>query len=82
MLYKNPRGIGCHRCHGESGRGLVLGRYKEGNETVVIKGPDITALSYKKFYQALTSTNHKLMPYYFLTNKEIKTLYFYLKAKR
>ncbi len=82
MLYHNPRGIGCQKCHGEDGKGKILGRYHEQNRTIVIKAPDITKLPFKKFYKALTSSKHRLMPHYFLTNKEIKTLYYYLKVKK
>ena len=83
MLYKNPRGIGCDRCHGIDGKGLVLGRYhKDSNTTVKVVAPDITHLDFTKFKKALKSTKHKLMPHYFLTNYEIKMLYYYLnKAK-
>ncbi len=82
MLYHNPRGIGCHKCHGEYGKGEVLGRYKESNRTIIIKAPNITNLSFKKFYEALTNGKHRLMPHYFLTLQEIKTLYFYLKSSK
>ena len=82
MLYHNPRGIGCDRCHGEDGRGLELGRYRDGNRTVILKAPDITHISYKRFYQSLTATKHKLMPQYFLTDDEIKVLYFYIIRKK
>ena len=82
MLYQNPRGIGCHKCHGIHGKGLELGRYKEGNETVIIKAPDITNLPYSKFKEAIKSKKNRLMPYYFLTDKEIRTLYYYLTKKQ
>jgi len=86
MLYQNPRGIGCHKCHGIDGRGLELGRYREGNRTVVIKAPDITNLSYRRFFMALKFKKGKkrvdLMPTYFLTDREIKILYYYLKKRR
>ncbi|MRJ03422.1 MAG: cytochrome c [Epsilonproteobacteria bacterium] len=82
MLYQNPRGIGCHKCHGVKGKGLELGRYQEGNRTVIIKAPDITGLSYQRFKEAIRSKKSRLMPYYFLTDKEIKTLYYYLTKKQ
>jgi len=82
MLYQSPRGVGCHKCHGLKGKGMVLGRYKEGNSTKVIEAPDITKLSYQKFKKALTSSKNRLMPHYFLTDKEMKTLYYYLKRHR
>ncbi len=82
MLYQNPRGIGCHKCHGMNGKGLVLGRYKEGNRTIVIKAPDITKLPFQQFKAAIESKKNRLMPYYFLTDKEIRTLYYYLTKKQ
>ncbi|BCD67914.1 cytochrome c [Nitratiruptor sp. YY09-18] len=82
MLYQNPRGIGCHKCHGIEGRGMVIGKFKkDSNTTVVLRAPDITKLSYKKFQEALTASKHKLMPHYFLTKYEIKILYYYLKKR-
>ena len=82
MLYQSPRGVGCHKCHGIRGKGKVLGRYREGNRTAVIEAPDITNLSFKRFKEALTTSKNRLMPHYFLTNKEIKTLYYYLKRHK
>ncbi len=83
MLYQNPRGIGCHKCHGIDGRGRLLGSYHtDNNETKTILAPDITKLGYKRFYKALTTGKHRLMPHYFLTDHEIKTLYYYLVKKR
>ena len=82
MLYQNPRGIGCHKCHGLRGEGLELGRYKEGNETVIVRAPDIRHLSFERFSKALKKQKHKLMPFYFLTDKEIETLYNYIRKKR
>ena len=29
MLYKDPRGIGCHHCHGLDARGSLLVTYKK-----------------------------------------------------
>lgn len=82
MLYQNPRGIGCHKCHGMDGKGLELGRYKEENKTIIIEAPDITKLSFRKFKAAIKSKKNRLMPYYFLTDKEIRTLYYYLTKKQ
>ncbi|NPA03908.1 MAG: cytochrome c [Epsilonproteobacteria bacterium] len=82
MLYQNPRGIGCHKCHGLNGRGKILGRFNDGNSTKVIEAPDITNLDFKRFKSALLSAKSSLMPHYFLTNKEIKTLYYYLQRKK
>ncbi len=78
MLYQNPRGIGCHKCHGEDGRGMELGRFRDGNVTKVIFAPDITRIDYERFREALRTKRRSLMPSYFLTDYEIKTLYRYL----
>ncbi|BAF69826.1 c-type cytochrome [Nitratiruptor sp. SB155-2] len=82
MLYKNPRGIGCDKCHGKKGEGRVIGKYRDGNVTKVIKGPEITNIDYHSFHKALTTQKHHLMPHYFLTDKEIKTLYYYLQKSK
>ena len=34
MLYQNPRGIGCDKCHGKKGGGLLIASYKELNKTI------------------------------------------------
>ncbi|MDQ7068558.1 MAG: hypothetical protein Q9M40_11590 [Sulfurimonas sp.] len=33
QLYKNPRGIGCHKCHGENGEGKLIANYKHKRKT-------------------------------------------------
>ena len=45
MLYQNPRGIGCHKCHGDKGEGALMVKYKAFNkksnkyeEDLIIKG--------------------------------------------
>lgn len=29
MLYENPRGIGCNKCHGDGDKSLVIAKYKD-----------------------------------------------------
>ncbi len=77
QLYKNPRGIGCHHCHGENGEGKVIAIYIQKNKHKVFKAPAINKIQYHKFYNALNKKN-KGMPRYFLTIKEINALYLYL----
>ena len=89
-LYKNPRGIGCDKCHGQKGEGKLIARYtvvkkvKKGEKVTDVKiqkefrAPSISGLDYKTFYSALTK-GVKGMPKYYLTEGEIKALYFYLK---
>lgn len=79
-LYKNPRGIGCHKCHGESGEGRVVAKYEHKNEKKSFVGPPINSISFNYFFASLNVRKNG-MPRYFLTQKEIKALYFYLQEK-
>ncbi len=79
MLYKNPRGIGCDKCHGTKGKGRIIAKYKEKGEIKYLKAPAINNLSRQEFFKAFKSKKHKIMPKYFLTNNEINTLYLYLQ---
>jgi hypothetical protein len=76
-LYHNPRGIGCHHCHGEQGKGLVVARYRHKNEDRTFEGPAIDAVDFKTFSDALNE-RVRGMPRYFLTQNEVKALYYYL----
>ncbi len=77
QLYKNPRGIGCNKCHGEYGEGKLIAKYKHKGVEKSFRGSRINTLKYSKFYKALNRRKN-VMPRYFLTNKEIKALYLYL----
>jgi len=79
-LYKNPRGIGCDKCHGKKGEGMIIARYKHKGEKKVLETKEITSLDYETFALAL-KVKKSIMPKYFLTNKEIKSLYDYLHTK-
>ncbi len=78
LLYKNPRGIGCHKCHGLKGEGKIISPYIDKGKKKFFKAPAINKLTYEKFYNKL---NQSLigMPKYYLIEDEIKALYFYLK---
>ncbi|MBL0707599.1 MAG: cytochrome c [Sulfurimonas sp.] len=78
QLYKNPRGIGCHHCHGDKGRGKIVARYIDKNESKVFMGPAINELDFDVFYKALNDRKNG-MPRYFLTKKELQALYLYLQ---
>lgn len=80
-LYKNPRGIGCHNCHGENGEGKLVANYVHKNEKKSFGGPAINNIDFERFYKAL-NTRKNGMPRYFLTKKEIQALYFYLQKKK
>ena len=78
MLYKNPRGIGCDKCHGPHGEGLVLSSYKnKDGEVISITAPRIDNIPMKRFSNSF-DTKSKLMPVYFLTSDEKAYLYYYL----
>ena len=78
QLYKNPRGIGCNKCHGEKGEGKVVAHYKHKGKKRVFHPGAINSLPYEQFEQALRSRIEG-MPHYYLTTQEIKALYFYLQ---
>lgn len=76
-LYHNPRGVGCHLCHGEQGEGKLIARYKHKGENRVFEGKPINKLSFREFYDRVNSRIIG-MPRYYLTDTEIQTLYYYL----
>jgi hypothetical protein len=80
MLYDNPRGIGCNKCHGERGEGMVMSIYIKDGKEKEIRAPRINNISMKKFYQAFKKKSN-LMPSYFLTNQEKAYIYYYLTSK-
>ncbi len=81
MLYANPRGISCSHCHGESGEGKIIVKYKEdNNETKILRGSDIRGKNIDNMIKSLNSY-HKVMPRYYLTNKEVKAIFDYLQDK-
>ena len=77
QLYKNPRGIGCHHCHGDEGEGKLVARYKHKGENKTFEGPSINSMEFQIFYRALNERKRG-MPRYYLTQKEIKALYLHL----
>ena len=77
QLYRNPRGIGCHHCHGADGLGLTVALYTHKKEKRAFAGPSIAEVGFDDFSRALNS-RVRGMPRYFLTPSEIKTLYYYL----
>jgi len=79
-LYENPRGIGCNKCHGKRGEGMVISTYKHKGEKRVLRTQEINTLDYNSFALALQSKK-SVMPKYFLTAKEVKALYDYLHTQ-
>lgn len=82
MLYENPRGIGCNRCHGDRGEGMSIAKYRDKKKDKELSAPQINNLSYNLFSLAFNKIKKSdIMPKYFLTRKEIQTLFLYLKEK-
>ena len=61
MLYLNPRGIGCDKCHGANGTGSVISKFKhfdkKTNKLVddELRAPRINDLDFERFEAALNS---------------------------
>lgn len=57
MLYNNPRGISCNKCHGDDAKGKVIStfthRIKKKKFVCTIKSEDITNISFEKFKATL-----------------------------
>ncbi len=77
MLYSNPRGIGCNKCHGEKGEGGIIAHYRQKGKKTTLEAPNITLLSKARFFKAM-NIPHNVMPTYFLTPQEIDSLYYYV----
>ncbi|MDQ7086220.1 MAG: cytochrome c [Sulfurovum sp.] len=80
MLYENPRGVSCLECHGKYGEGKIILEYDDVKGKQVLKGADIRKTTLDKMVYAL-NTYHKVMPRYYLTDKEIKAIYDYIGLK-
>ena len=83
MLYLNPRGIGCDKCHGAKGEGSLISKYKhfdkKTNKTVddELRAPKINDIDFESFKAALTKPKG-VMPSYFLTDEETTIIYEYI----
>ena len=84
LLYKNPRGIGCNKCHGAKGEGSLIAKYGEFNKTsgeyydTELVAPPINKLSLQEFADGVTNSKG-VMPSYFLTKDEIIIIYKFIK---
>ena len=80
MLYKDPRGVSCASCHGTVGESTFIASYKkEDGSNRDFYSPDIRNLDMKKFKKALDKGG-RIMPKYYLTNKEAEAIYKYIKS--
>ncbi|MFZ2969015.1 MAG: cytochrome c [Sulfuricurvum sp.] len=76
-LYHNPRGIGCHLCHGERGEGRRIATYHEKGIKKVFEGKPIDTIPFEQFSVRMGKPIVG-MPHYYLTKGEIQILYYYL----
>ncbi len=94
MLYNNPRGIPCSKCHGKRGRGghKIAKYYDKFGNPKLLKGSNITKYTLKELKDSLSNrfkdrekhkiVRHRIMPIYYLTDEEIRAIYLYLKDKK
>jgi len=80
MLYSQPRGVSCAACHGESGEGKVIVSFQDRHGQKVLRGPDIRKKPLLSMIRSVSS-DHKIMPRYYLTDEEVKAIYDYLQEK-
>lgn len=92
MLYNNPRGISCAKCHGKKGEGKIITSFiNSKNQKVIIKTSPFKDLTFKKLKSALYKEKRffkqkpkffNIMPKYdYLTDNEIKAILLYLRRK-
>ena len=57
MLYNNPRGISCTKCHGSDAKGIVIETFKHKRNKkeylCSLKSPDITNIEFEEFQAVL-----------------------------
>ena len=92
MLYKNPRGIACTKCHGLTGKGgKKIAKYYDKHKNIkLLRSTDITNYSLKELTASLKNQyrqdgrrqRHKIMPMYYMTKEEILAIFTYLKSNR
>lgn len=76
-LYKNPRGIGCIKCHGDNAEGAIISTIYQNSKAKNITAPDIRGINFIRFESALKNPKG-LMPSYNLTSSELLALYTFL----
>jgi len=89
MLYKNPRGISCQQCHGQTGKGgqKIAKYFDKKRNPKILRGVDITSFSFEELKASLKNEyrennrikRHKIMPMYYLTDKEIQAIHDFLQ---
>jgi len=79
MLYQNPRGASCAACHGDTGEGKIIASYQSRDgKNITLQGPDIRNVSLEQMRESIRK-GRGVMPRYFLTDDEVRTLHAYLQ---
>ncbi len=79
MLYENPRGVSCKKCHGNLGEGAFIASFiNSKGEKKDFYGADIRNLDFKTFKKHVEKGG-KIMPRFYLTNKELEAIYEFIK---
>lgn len=92
MLYNNPRGISCAKCHGKRGEGKIITSFiNSNNQKVIIKTSPFKYLTFEKLKSVLYKEKKlfkkkpkflNIMPKYdYLTDNEIKAILLYLRKE-
>ena len=92
LLYINPRGISCAKCHEKTGKGgqKIAKYYDKNKNPKILKGVDIRGYSLEDLTASLKNQykennrrkRHKIMPIYYLTKNEIKAIHSYLSSQK
>jgi len=90
MLYKNPRGISCTKCHGLTGKGgKKIAKYYDKHQNIkLLRSSNIRNYSLKDLTASLKNQyrkdgrrqRHKIMPIYYMTEQEILAIFTYLNS--
>jgi len=77
MLYENPRGISCKKCHGDTAKERCIAIIKKGDKNIDVTAPAIRNISKESLKKGLKKGRH-FMPLYKMTDSEIDALYIFL----
>ncbi len=70
-LFKDPRGIGCNKCHGENGSGKIISEYvSDSGKPVTIFAPSLKFFNWQKLKKGIKKHSY-FVPKYFLTKEEL-----------
>lgn len=79
MLYNNPRGISCAKCHGDNAKGTIISKFKhvvkEKSYNCQIRTKDMTTISLEKFILILNPDNLIEKPVFDTTDLCSKMIY-------